>query len=70
MNPERPVPAKTIMGDGSGGPPETDEFVVLITEHERDLEASGMQYEGVFGQFPIKILEAPEPARRNGPPPL
>lgn len=58
------------MGDGSGGPPGTDEFLVLVTEHERDLEASGMQYEGVFVQFPIKILEAPEPARCNGPPPL
>ena len=54
----------------AGGPPGTDEFVVLVSEHERDLKASGIQYEGVFGQFPTKILEALESARGNGPPPL
>ena len=54
----------------AGGPPGTDEFVVLVSEHERNLKASGIQYEGVFGQFPTKILEALESARGNGPPPL
>ncbi len=54
----------------AGGPAGTDEFVVLVSEHERDLKASGIQYEGVFGQFPTKILEALESARGNGPPPL
>lgn len=54
----------------AGGPAGTDEFVVLISEHERDLKASGIQYEGVFGQFSMKILEALESARGNGPSPL
>ena len=54
----------------AGGPPGTDEFVVLVSEHERDLKASGIQYEGVFGQFPTKILQALESARGNGSPPL
>ena len=54
----------------AGGPAGTDEFVVLVSEHERDLKASGIQYEGVFGQFPTKILEALESARGNGSPPL
>ena len=54
----------------AGGPPGTDEFVVLVSEHERDLKASGIQYEGVFGQFPTKILEALESARGSGSPPL
>lgn len=54
----------------AGGPPGTDEFVVLVSEHERDLKASGIQYDGVFGQFSIKILEALESARGSGPSPL
>ena len=54
----------------AGGPPGTDEFVVLVSEHERDLKASGIQYEGVFGQFSMKVLEALESARGSGPPPL
>ena len=51
-------------------PAGTDEFVVLVSEYERDLKASGIQHEGVFGQFSLKILEALEAARGNGPPPL
>ena len=54
----------------AGGPPGIDEFVVLVSEHERNLKGSGIQYEGVFGQFPIKVLEALESARGNGPAPL
>lgn len=54
----------------AGGPPGTDEFVVVVSEHERNLKASGIQYEGVFGQFPVKVLEALESARGNGPAPL
>ena len=54
----------------AGGPAGTDEFVVLISEHERDLKASGIQNEGVFGQFSMKILEALESARGTGPSPL
>jgi serine/threonine protein kinase len=49
------------------GPAGTDEFVVLVSEHERDLKTSGIQYEGVFGQFSLKILEALEAARGAGP---
>lgn len=52
------------------GPAGTDEFVVLVSEHERDLKTSGIQYDGVFGQFSLKILEALEAARGTGPPPL
>jgi serine/threonine protein kinase len=52
------------------GPAGTDEFVVLVSEHERDLKTSGIQYEGVFGQFSLKILEALEAARGTGPSPL
>ena len=54
----------------AGGPPGTDEFVVLVSEHERNLKTSGIQYDGVFGQFPTKILEALELARGNGTSPL
>lgn len=54
----------------AGGPPGTDEFVVVVSEHERNLKASGIQYEGVFGQFPTKVLEALESTRGNGPAPL
>ena len=54
----------------AGGPPGTDEFVVVVSERERNLTASGIQNEGVFGQFPVKVLEALELTRGNGPPPL
>jgi serine/threonine protein kinase len=52
------------------GPAGTDEFVVLVSEYERDLKTSGIQYEGVFGQFSLKILQALEAARGTGPSPL
>jgi Domain of unknown function (DUF4384) len=52
------------------GPAGTDEFVVLVSEHERDLKTSGIQHEGVFGQFSLKILQALEAARGTGPSPL
>jgi serine/threonine protein kinase len=52
------------------GPAGTDEFVVLVSEHERDLKTSGIQYDGVFGQFSLKILEALEATRGTGPSPL
>ncbi len=52
------------------GPAGTDEFVVLVSEHERDLKTSGIQHEGVFGQFSLKILQALEAARGAGPSPL
>jgi hypothetical protein len=54
----------------AGGPAGTDEFVVLVSERERDLKLSGIQYEGVFGQFSTKILAALEAARGSGPSPL
>jgi serine/threonine protein kinase len=54
----------------AGGPAGTDEFMVIVSEHERDLKATGVQYEGFFGQFSIKILEALEAARGTGPSPL
>ena len=54
----------------AGGPPGTDEFVVVVSEHERNLKASGIQYEGVFGQIPTKLLEALESTRGSGPAPL
>jgi serine/threonine protein kinase len=61
---------KTSWAMNADGPPGTDEFVVLVSEYERDLKTSGIQYEGVFGQFSLKILEALEAARGTGPPPL
>jgi serine/threonine protein kinase len=54
----------------AGGPAGVDEFVALVSEKERDLKASGIQYEGVFGQFSTNILSALEAARANGPSPL
>lgn len=61
---------KTSWAMNADGPPGTDEFVVVVSEYERNLNASGIQYEGVFGQFPTKVLEALESTRGNGPPPL
>ncbi len=52
----------------AGGPAGVDEFVVLVSERERDIKATGIQYDGVFGQFPVKILAALEAGRGNGPP--
>jgi serine/threonine protein kinase len=54
----------------AGGPAGVDEFVALVSEKERDLKASGIQYEGVFGQFSTNILSALEAARTSGPSPL
>jgi serine/threonine protein kinase len=61
---------KTSWAMNADGPAGTDEFVVLVSEFERDLKTSGIQYEGVFGQFSLKILEALEAARGTGPSPL
>jgi serine/threonine protein kinase len=52
----------------AGGPAGTDEFVVIVSDRERDLKATGIQYDGVFGQFPTKILAALEAGRTGGPP--
>ncbi len=52
----------------AGGPAGTDEFVVLVSERERDLKATGIQYDGVFGQFSTKILAALEVGRTAGQP--
>lgn len=61
---------KTSWAMDAGGPPGTDDFVIVVSEFERNLKASGIQYEGVFGQFPTKVLEALESTRGNGPLPL
>jgi serine/threonine protein kinase len=55
-------------GMEAGGPAGTDEFVVLVSERERDLKATGIQYDGVFGQFSTKILAALEVGRPAGQP--
>ncbi len=52
----------------AGGPAGTDEFVVVVSERERDLKATGIQYDGVFGQFPTKILAALEAGRTESLP--
>ncbi len=52
----------------AGGPAGTDEFVVVVSERERDLKATGIQYDGVFGQFSTKILAALEVGRPAGQP--
>jgi serine/threonine protein kinase len=54
----------------AGGPAGIDEFVVLVSEHERDLKTTGIQYDGVFGQFPTTILAALEAGRTGGLPTL
>ena len=61
---------KTSWAMNADGPAGTDEFVVLVSEHERDLKTTGIQYDGVFGQFSLKILQALEAARGSGPSPL
>jgi hypothetical protein len=43
---------------------------VLVSEHERDLKTTGIQYDGVFGQFPTTILAALEAGRTGGLPTL
>jgi len=54
----------------AGGPPGTDRFAVLVSEHERDFTDSGMRGDGIFPQFPLPVLAALEAARGSGPPPL
>jgi serine/threonine protein kinase len=54
----------------AGGPAGVNQFVVLVSEHERDFGASGIQNDGVFPQFPLPVLAALEAARGTGPPPL
>ena len=54
----------------AGGPPGTNEFVALVSAHERDFRKAGMQQDGVFGQFPLPILGALEAAQPQGPSPL
>ena len=54
----------------AGGPPGTNEFVAMVSAHERDFRKAGMQQDGVFGQFPLPILGALEAAQPQGPTPL
>ena len=54
----------------AGGPAGTNQFVVLVSEHERDFGGAGMQNDGVFPQFPLPVLAALEAARGSGPSPL
>ena len=55
----------------AGGPAGTNYFAVVVSESERDFSTTGIQYDGVFGQFPIKVIAALESARGGtGPPSL
>ena len=54
----------------AGGPAGVNEFVALVSQHERDFRAAGMQQDGVFGQFSPAILAALEAANATGPSPL
>ncbi|RZL65907.1 MAG: DUF4384 domain-containing protein [Variovorax sp.] len=54
----------------AGGPPGANHFAVLVSEHERDFSAAGVQNDGVFPQFPVTVLSALEAARGNGASPL
>ena len=54
----------------AGGPAGTNQFAVLVSEHERDFSASGVQNDGVFPQFPLPVLSALEATRGAGPTPL
>ena len=55
----------------AGGPAGINYFTVVVSESERDFSATGIQYEGVFGQFPVKVIAALESARAGvGPPSL
>ena len=54
----------------AGGPAGTNQFAVLVSEHERDFGASGVQNEGVFPQVPLPVLAALEATRGTGPSPL
>jgi hypothetical protein len=50
----------------AGGPAGTNQFLVLVSERERDFAASGIQYDGVFGQFSLPVLAALEAGRASG----
>jgi hypothetical protein len=55
----------------AGGPAGTNQFVVVVSERERDFAATGIQYDGVFGQFSLPVLAALEAGRAStAPPPL
>jgi serine/threonine protein kinase len=54
----------------AGGPAGTNQFAVLVSEHERDFSASGVKNDGVFPQFPLPVLAALEATRGTGPSPL
>ncbi|KQX84607.1 serine/threonine protein kinase [Variovorax sp. Root473] len=54
----------------AGGPAGTNQFAVLVSEHERDFGDAGVQNEGVFPQFPLPVLSALEATRGTGPSPL
>ncbi|QNK70943.1 serine/threonine-protein kinase [Variovorax sp. PAMC26660] len=54
----------------AGGPAGTDQFAVLVSEHERDFSAAGVQNDGVFPVFPLPVLAALESTRGTGPSPL
>ncbi|KQW59251.1 serine/threonine-protein kinase [Variovorax sp. Root411] len=54
----------------AGGPAGTDRFAVLVSEHERDFSAAGVQNDGVFPVFPLPVLAALEATRGTGPSPL
>ncbi len=54
----------------SGGPAGANEFVVVVSEQERDFGATGIENDGVFPQFRLPVLAALETARGDGPTPL
>ncbi len=54
----------------AGGPAGSNQFAVLVSQHERDFSGSGIQNDGVFPQFPLPVLAALEAARGSGPAPL
>ena len=54
----------------AGGPAGTNQFAVLVSEHERDFSAAGVQNDGVFPVFPLPVLAALEATRGTGPSPL
>lgn len=54
----------------AGGPAGTDQFAVLVSEHERDFSAAGVQNDGVFPVFPLPVLAALEATRGSGASPL
>ncbi len=54
----------------AGGPPGTNRFAVLVSEHERDFTDSGMRGVDVFAEFPPSVLAALEAVRGSGPSPL